>query len=460
MFRKKNIVLFVMTVILAGFIGGQSCSPRHKKDYNVVVIVIDALRSDHLPIYGYKRNTAPFISELAKKGIVFENAFAASSWTSPATASIFTSLYPYQHGVLMGLLAVRNAQKIDPNVKIHTIPPELTTMTEMMKANGYQTYGAADNLNIDKRQGFTQGFDKFRTFMYRRAPNMNDTVKNWREKMISGGKYFLYLHYMEPHAPYHANAPWFASYGGKLPNQYSPEELDAQDKDERQVERRKNRIAAYDSEINYVDQHIKELYELFQWDKNTVLIITADHGEGLWDHGLMGHGKTLFREEIQVPLLVILPDYPGEKRIPTNASNIDIFPTIRDYLKLNDNTHVEGKSLIPLIENNTQAIQEMEKRDLYSHLWVDTQEKFEWKSTIYKQWHFLMKYPDSMHLYFIKTDPKEQDNKIAQGMQTAQELNNRFDQFRKTCPKSRQITHSLKLDKKETDKLKSLGYIH
>ena len=107
--------------------------------------------------------------------------------------------------------------------------------------------------------------------MYRQAPNLNDVVKKWKNKLMANGKYFLYLHYMEPHAPYHPREPWYKA-----------------DED-----RRKNRISAYDSEINFVDQYIKELFDLFKWEQNTLLIVTSDHGEGLWDHGLMAHGKTL-----------------------------------------------------------------------------------------------------------------------------------------------------------------------
>ena len=101
-------------------------------------------------------------------------------------------------------------------------------------------------------EGFTQGFDKFKTFMYEKAPAVNAVVKKWKKELLANGKYFLYIHYMEPHAPYHAREPWYKHH----------------------EDNRKSNISAYDSEINFVDQHIKELFELFQWEKNTLLIIT------------------------------------------------------------------------------------------------------------------------------------------------------------------------------------------
>ncbi|MCP4220829.1 MAG: sulfatase [bacterium] len=435
---KKGIYILLLTVALlitGAFIPG--CSKKAEKDLSVVLIVIDTLRSDHLPFYGYKKNTAPFLWELSKESALFENSFSTSSWTSPATASIHTSLYPFQHGVLMGLLAIRNAQRIDPNVKINCIPEEITTIAEVFKARGYNTYGVADNLNIDNRQGFTQGYDKFRTFMYKSAATVNGTVKKWSVKMKKEGKYFLYLHYMDPHAPYHGREPW-----------HTPHE-----------DNRKNRISSYDSEINYVDQHIEELYRLFNWDKNTVIIVTADHGEGLWDHGLMGHGKTLYREELQVPLFFYLPGADGKPlkgRFPENVSVIDILPTIRDYMGFPASEVDAGVSLMPLVEKKPN---ELDKRNIFAHLWVKTKDVVEWKTTIYKSWHFLNKLPEMRRLFSLLLDPKEKENRYQKGKEIADQLEKRYEDFVKVCRKFKARTFNIKLDKKKTDKLKSLGYV-
>jgi choline-sulfatase len=430
--KKKVITLLIVTLVI--FFSFNSCTKKKVKDYNVVLIVIDALRADHLPIYGYEKNTAPFLLELSKQSVVFENTFSASSWTSPGTASIFTSMYPYQHGVLMGLLAIRNAQKIDPNIKINRIPEEINTITEVMKKNGYRTYGVADNLNISEKQGFTQGFDKFETYMYKAAPKVNQTVKSWKNQLMSNGKYFLYIHYMEPHAPYHPRKPWF-----------KPDE----DPD-------KERISAYDSEINFADLHIKELFESFAWDKNTILIITADHGEGLWDHGIMTHGKSLYREELQVPLIFHLPGEKIGRRISTNASTIDILPTVRALLGLPPDNSDEGMSLVPLIENQKH---DLESRNIYSYLWVKTGKKIEWKSTIYKNWHFVIQLPNSRQLYSLLKDRKERDNQFFKGYNTARLLEQRFEDFMKKSKKYRQKSTTYKLDEEKTNQLKSLGYV-
>ena len=434
MTNKKYIALTLLVFVILAALAG--CGKDRKlKDYNVVVIVIDTLRSDHLPFYGYKKNTAPFLLELSKKSVVFENAFSASSWTSPGTASIFTSLYPYQHGVLMGLLAIQMAQKINPDLKVNRIPDEIKTMPEVLKEAGYRTYGISDNLNIGKLQGFTQGFDKFRTFMYRKAPNVISTAKKWRSQLLGKGKYFLYIHFMDPHAPYHQRKPWF---------EYDEDKI-------------KRQISAYDSEISYVDKHFKELFEMFQWDKNTLLFITADHGEGLWDHGHMAHGKSLYREEIQVPLMIHFPGGEKTGRVSTNVSTIDILPTIRDVIGLPKEEIDEGVSLLPLVENKKN---DLDKRNLYSYLWVQSRTSFEWKSTIYKNWHFVLNLPASRYLFSLLLDQGERENKFKQAADIAAQLEKRFDAFMKKSKKYKQKSAKYKLDKKKTDKLKTLGYVN
>ncbi len=440
-FKKKYTItvtaLWVTIILITGSLAVNTGCKKgpEPKDFNVVLIVIDTLRSDHLPFYGYEKDTAPFMGKLAQQGVVFENAFSASSWTSPGTASILTGLYPYQHGVLMGLLAIRNAQKINPDLEVNRIPEEIVTMAEMFKTQGYRTYGVADNLNIGERQGFTQGFDKFRTFMYKQAPAVNGTLKKWHKNLTEKGKYFLYIHYMEPHAPYHQREPWYKPFEDK----------------------KLNRISAYDSEINYVDQHIKEMFELFKWEKDTLIIITADHGEGLWDHGIMGHGKTLYREEIQVPLVFYIPGHIKPRRVPFNVSTVDIMPTVREFCGFSPFPGDVGQSLAPVMEDRPH---QLDKRDIFSYLWVKMEKEIEWRSTIYKKWHFIFKLPNFRYLFSLLKDQKEKNNLMVQGKATADELEKRFDGFRAKSKKFEQKSAKVKLDKKKTDKLKSLGYVH
>ncbi len=432
--KKKTVVLFLIFILVLSLIFNQSCK-KEKKNYNVVVIVIDALRADRLPMYGYKKMTAPFLYKLSKQSAVFMHTFAASSWTAPATATIFTSLYPFQHGVLMGLLAIRNAKKINPNITVNKIPGEIVTMPEVLQKYSYKTFGIADNLNISVYEGFDQGFDKFETNSYKGAKFVSEELLKWKNEIIKSGKYFLYIHFMDPHAPYHGREPLY----------------EKSDNFEEDIKRR------YDSEIHYADEYIKKLYKEFGWDQNTLLIITSDHGEGLWDHGWMDHGHSLYYEEIHVPLIIHYPEINKSKKIYTPVSTIDILPTIRDILGLPLSKKEEGKSLLPLLQNKKNKLN---KRHIYLHLWKKVRREIEWDGVINGRWHFILKMRKERMLFDMGRDKKEQFNIYDGNKRMGKKLENQFFKFYKSCKKFAKKKTKLKLNKKDINKLKSLGYVN
>ena len=426
-------VIFIAVLLLSTSILNINCKKK-LKNYNIVVIVIDTLRSDKLDAYGYEKITAPFLTELSKKSILFENTFSASSWTSPSTASIFTSLYPFQHKVLMGILAHINAKKKYPNIKIDRIPDEIETMPEILKKAGYATFAISDNFNIGDKQGFDQGFDKMITYSYKGAEQVNKDLFSWKEEIEKNEKYFVYLHYMDPHGPYHAREPWYKDPGN----------------------RKLEPLEAYDSEINYVDSFIKKAYEEFGWDKNTVIVVTADHGEGLWDHGRQGHGFSLYREEIQVPLIIHIPGGVEGKRIKPNVSTIDILPTLRDIIGLQKSDSDEGWSLLPLVRGEEEKYK---NRYLFSYLWKKVTDLVEFKATIYKNFHFQNKISLKKELFNLMLDQKEKKNIFFKAFKIAREMELQFEKFFSNCKKYEKKSVNYKLNKERLEKLKTLGYV-
>jgi len=435
--KQKHVrILFVVllaALLLSTSILNVNCKKK-LKNYNIVVIVIDTLRSDKLDAYGYEKDTAPFLTELSKKSILFENTFSASSWTSPATASIFTSLYPFQHKVLMGILAHINAKKKYPDIKIDRIPDEIETMPEIFKKAGYATFAVSDNFNIGDKQGFDQGFDKMITYSYKGAEQVNKDLFSWKEEIVKNDKYFIYLHYMDPHGPYHAREPWYKDPGN----------------------RKLEPLEAYDSEISYVDSYIKKAYEEFGWDKNTVIVITADHGEGLWDHGRQGHGFSLYREEIQVPLIIHFPGGAEGKRIKPNVSTIDILPTLRDIIGLQKSDSDEGLSLLPLIQGEEEMY---ENRYLFSYLWKKVTDLVEFKATIYKNFHYQNKISLKKELFNLLLDKKEKKNIFFKAFKIARQMEVQFEKFFSSCKKYEKKSVNYKLNKERLEKLKTLGYV-
>ncbi len=443
MTSKVNYLKFrtiIAIVALLGIISFAGCSKKKISEIdtsklNVVVILVDTLRSDHLPFYGYHKDTAPFLTTLANKSIVFDNAFSASSYTGPATASVFTSLYPSQHGVITGHFANLRLQKKDQTVTFDKISDDAVTLGEEMTSAGFKSFGLADNLNISKEMGFSQGFSKFETYRYETATKMNKTLKEWKSEIEGSGRYFLYLHYMDPHEPYHKRDPWY---------QDAP--------DEKQKE-----INAYDSEISFVDSHIKEMFELYNWDKNSIVIFLADHGEEFWDHGGFGHGKTLYREVIEVPFFIYVPGItPG--RISSHVTTMDILPTLSALLKFQAKDYWEGHNLLPVIESNSQA-----DRSLFSELLRRPEHpRPELRSVVTPDWHYISKKPKGgeLHheLYNARTDVREKINEAKNRSQIVTELANRTMNVSKGKVVFKDNVVEQPLSVEGLEELKTLGY--
>lgn len=436
---KKNLKVMVLITIfvICSVIFQQNCVKKSAAP-NIVLIVLDTLRADHLPFYGYQINTAPFLSGIVSRSILFENAFAASSWTAPSTASIFTALYPFQHGVTTGYTASKFLK-----IKLNRIPAKIETITEVLREKGYKTYGVADNINICKKIGFTQGFDRFKRFSYEEEWKMNRQIKEWSQEIKAQKKYFLYIHYNDCHTPLHKRSPWY---------QEKEDHLD-------------DLISQYDSEIGYVDAKIKEMFELFGWDKNTLLIVTADHGEEHKERGRWDHGKTLYSEVIRIPFFIYFPGHERiHKRIKVNVSNIDILPTIRDYLGIKSRDSDAGVTLMPLIKGKKNS---PDNRYIFSHLLKHSRKrdgkKAFHRATIFKEWKsiYLDKFQESYkkELYNLLKDPGEKNNIFRENRNLAGRLFIEFITFERRCKKFEQETEEVKLDKKKMEELKSLGYV-
>jgi arylsulfatase A-like enzyme len=438
----SSILLFVLPAIVLSFQSGckgQGPAPEP----NVVMIVIDTLRADHLPFYGYDKNTAPFLSKLAKDSVVFENTFAVTSWTAPSTASIFTSLYPFQHGVVTGYFASKGFK-----LELNRIPDKVTTIPELMKANGYKTYGLTNNINIGKAIGFDRGFDYFVRFFYKDEPKMNRKLAAWSRNIKKQKKYFLYLHYNDPHSPYHQREPWY----------------------EKKEKYKADMISRYDSEINYVDEKIRKMYELFGWDKNTLIIIVSDHGEELWDRGKLGHGYSLYTEVVKVPFIMYFPpEQRVRKRFKTVTSNIDVMPTLRGFLRFEPNPVESGRNLMPLIKGKEK---QDKNRDLFGHLILryrdkekKTLKKAVFKSVLSTGWQYIFRYNDvtnyifKRELFNLAADPAGSENLYEKNKTVAGRMLHLLGIFEKNCKRFSSRSRKMDLDKEKMEELRTLGYV-
>ncbi|MCO6432434.1 MAG: sulfatase [Deltaproteobacteria bacterium] len=449
--KRLSIVLIVLIAVSAGsylLLADRRPeivpSVKDCSDCNVVVILIDTLRADHLPFYGYKLDTAPFLSELASKSAVFERAFSASSWTAPAVASMFTSMLPSDHGVITGFMAIMSHRKAkaNPSIKLNRIPAGEITLGEYMRAAGYQTIGVADNLNIGDEMGFSRGFEQFTMYRYKGAETINRTVNESLKKISAEKPYFLYLHYMDPHEPYHRRKPWYTECVEKTGKSG-----------------KEKTICAYDSEIRYLDQHIATLFEEHRWLENSIVIMLSDHGEEFWDHGKTGHGKTLYTEMVHVPLMLYHPKWPA-KRIAQNVHIMDVLPTLAELHGHPISPKWQGESLLPTLN----GLSRHEVRPIVSERLRSTNSRQNWwkRSVVLGDWHFIRtENPEriiSNELFDLLNDFRETFNKFTEELARAEKLSELLPTG-SGMPENASDSVEVETDQKLLDDLKTLGYL-
>ena len=372
---------------------------------SVVLIVADTLRADALPMYGGD-SEAPFLEQLASEGVVFDEAASPSSCTSPATASIFTGVYPDQHGVLFNENAYRRARGRSEPARLNRIPPQAETLPAYFQSLGYRTYGIADNPNIGDRMGFSRGFDHFRGRSYEGSDDVLGHLESIAAEIRDGeGPFFLYLHLMDPHAPYHERSPWYVE----------PEETGDESAD-----KHARILAQYASEIAYLDHHVREAYELLGLD-DALVLFTADHGEEFGDHGGAGHGRGVYDELTRVPFFVRAPGGSAGTRIGTRVSTVDVLPTLRGLLGTPAGELDEGTDLSPVI----LGAGEVEHRTLFS---VRDRETERWRAVYRDRFKLIVTRPgdrrpgETVELYDLDADPREERNLAAEHPDLVAEL--------------------------------------
>lgn len=309
---------------------------------NVVIVLADTLRADRLPFYGYVQDTAPFLASWAARSVVFERAWAASSWTAPATASVFTGVYPTQHGVVAGRLTFQRLRRVADDYELNRIPPDLETVPEFLRSRGYRTFGVASNPNVCSDMGFDQGFDRFVTLQEEDAASVGRLVAGWGAEIGDSQPYFLYLHFMDPHAPYERHESSLHAGGDAI-------ELEPGS-------------GSYDGEIRFLDAQVEEIFRCLGVDERTLVVFLADHGEEFGDHGGSYHGARLYSELIRIPLFIHQPGVEP-RRVATNVATIDLLPTLRDILGAAPSEQDEGTSLRGLWGSG----QELPERLFFSH---------------------------------------------------------------------------------------------
>jgi len=363
----KNIMKILIFILLSLSLTGceQNKVNYNCPDCNVILISIENLRYDKLGCYGYYRNTSPNIDQLCKKSIVFENAYSQSGLSQPSFSSLFSSLYPSFHQVKT------RGEILDSSIV--TFPEILNTQDienvafVMGNNDGIHT-GLNEGFDSRGFYGFDQGFDEYNDH-YNVLTEIIDDASAWVKKN-QNKRFFMFVQTYDIHAGYYEhlvnvrfvnesynglfqNKDISADTLGRIRNYTLKTELGEKimlgKKDQQYI------IDKYDEQIPYVDQKLKKFFTNLKNSNlmdNTLIIIMSGHGQELFERGRVGHGS---RNEpvLHIPLIFKYPGLREEKRIQSLVQVIDIAPTILDFLGIDIYSEFQGKSLLPLIENNT-----------------------------------------------------------------------------------------------------------
>lgn len=362
--RPLSVGLLTL-VLLAG------CSRRDEAVArpNVLVLLIDALRADHLSVYGYDRQTSPNLDRLALESVVFLRAYAQSPWTKPSVPTIFTSLYPIQHRVYEGERMGR-AGHLESDV----LGQDCVTLAESLTDAGYRTGAFVNNAHLEEGQGVAQGFG-----VYHQGNQTAPEIHELFFEFLGAGDerpFFAYLHYLDVHWPFRPQPPYdekFPVEGATLPLEAKRDWRGLRDRiNDGLIELsnadREKMIARHDGGIAELDHQIGVLIEELRGRgllENTVILLTSDHGEELFDHGRVGHGGTLFEEVVRVPFLIRLP---GGRRAGTEeraARLLDVFPTLASLAGGSLPPHVEGVDLLNPSPGPVEIVAETRHKSVY-----------------------------------------------------------------------------------------------
>src|SRR5438034_6926869 len=419
------IVLLTTVMPAAGCRGASRSSPPDRP--NVLLVTIDTLRADHVGCYGYTDASTPTLDALARRGVRFETAVAHAPLTGPSHASILTGRIPPGHGF-------RNNSGF-------TLSPRVKTAAEDFRQRGYRTAAFVSGFPLDRRFGFDRGFetyddhlpkgnDRRRTpYVERFADATTDAALRWLATSSSAGapsRWFLWVHYYDPHAPYEPPAD--------LAERYS--------------------AAPYAGELASVDRQLARLLHALDVRNETgrtVVIVTADHGESLGEHGEGTHGVFVYDATLRVPWVMAGPQIPAGRLSRTVARSIDVLPTLADYAGLARRSDIDGRSLRGAADGQEMSDAASYAESLYSELELGWAPLYAWRTAASK----FIKAPHP-ELYDLDTDPSETRNRVGEQHARAADLSRTLEEVLLRTPAP---VAAPPVDSETAERLRALGYV-
>ena len=460
--------------------------PRESAPHtNVILLIMDTTRADHLSCYGYERPTTPFLEALAGGGVLFEDAVSPSPWTLPSHASILSGRFPGSHGAHF-----QHWRLDDSNV----------TLAEILKEHGYTTGAFVSNPFLSRTFNLDQGFDIYddelepwmlRTYLWRiavkmrlsslvgpryserRADETAAAILRWIER-IGEGPYFLLVNFNDPHAPYdppEESRNRFLrdrDYAGPLLDPASHDDFVLVDEAGLSARDMNYLMDLYDGEIGYLDGVMGRLLQILEeksGDSGTLVVVVGDHGESFGEHGLLGHRGSLYHQTLGVPLILSWPGtLPEGIRIPSRVQSLDIAPTILDLLGLPVPGEMEGESLVSLQDPpQTSEPTTLTARDCYAELYPEPDLVKRYPrmgrrlTALYRgSWKLIAGDDGSSEIFDLAADPGEESNLSSSDPEITANLTALLTAWRGT---GETATTAVPLDAATADRLRSLGYL-
>jgi len=388
----------------------------------IVLVSIDTLRADRLPLYGYSAGSTPAIDVFARDAVTFDRAYAHSPQTLPSHVSLLTGQLPFEHGAR-------------DNIGF-AVPADTVMLQHHLKERGYLTAGFVSSYVLRAEVGIASGFDHYDSDLPPASPQASiaqvqrdgletlAATETWLAQQTSP-RFFLFFHIYEPHTPYAPPA-------------------------------RHAKPDPYDGDVSYADEIVgrlfRELRDRALYDRATIVLL-SDHGEGLGDHGELEHGVFVYDETIRVPLVVKLPGAPHRgARVPQPVQLIDVLPTVLDLVGTAAPAGLRGRSLRPLLDDPAARIAE---QGIYAE-------------ALYPRYHFgwseLLALTDTRfrfiraprpELYDLQTDPGERHNLVDERSQTATAMRNALD----ALVAGRAIDRPAAVSREAIEQFQALGYV-
>ena len=400
------------------------------------------------------------IDSLAAQGVRFDAAYSASSWTVPSAVTLLTGLHPASHGVEHGMLGAGKGIRAAALEGQEVIAEEIATLAELLRDAGWATFGVTANGHLDARFGFAQGFDHYRGVEFAGLERVEAALGELRESIAAADPFFLWVHLLDPHAPYTPRVEWIRAQSPDfrgIPGQLRAVVV-AQHYFDRGVTSTRHPgfpfvSLLYDGEVAHTDAAIGRILETAGVTEDDLVVVTADHGEEFLEHGRFGHGYTLHDESIRVPLVLRLPGAEHAGRVvaePVGA--VDVLPTLLDALDLPVPETLPGRSAMPLVRGEADPRDVVTQLARFEPLRAETIRRGRWK---------LLRHHErgSDALYDLESDPTEQRDLAASEPEVARELGAALDAALAAQRAARIEPGRAPISDAELEELRALGYV-